>query len=247
MGTIIAIIVVLLLMTVVIFFILKNTVSNINEQGRVYFTLKLQQYEKEFEGKHANDNERNKGLEEQRTNNVKSVSQIARSGSLVYVDEKLDYQVSDLLKLVKKIEKGFIVDNEAVIQAFIKEKVETDNFKKYDKLKKVKDYIMSLGVYQILTTNEENFIENVEREIEKIDHKIYHRYIMTADEFEIEDFLNYVENEMGTCDPTIYVIVGGEDENYDKLDDRIKTIFDDRVYKGIKIIYKNKLYDYSLS
>jgi hypothetical protein len=52
---------------------------------------------------------------------------------------------------------------------------------------------------------------------------------------------------MGTCDPTIYVIVGGEDENYDKLDDRIKTIFDDRVYKGIKIIYKNKLYDYSLS
>ena len=70
---------------------------------------------------------------------------------------------------------------------------------------------------------------------------------MTGDEFEIEDFLNYVENEMGTCDPTIYVIVGGEDENYDKLDDRIKTIFDDRVYKGIKIIYKNKLYDYSLS
>ena len=167
--------------------------------------------------------------------------------ALVYVDEKLDYQVSDLLKLVKKIEKGFIVDNEAVIAAFIKEKVETDNFKKYDKLKKVKDYIMSLGVYQILTTNEEHFIEDVEREIEKIDHKIYHRYIMTADEFEIEDFLNYVENEMGTCDPTIYVIVGSEDENYDQLDSRIKTIFDDRVYKGIKIIYKNKLYDYSLS
>ena len=109
------------------------------------------------------------------------------------------------------------------------------------------DYILDLGVYQILTTNEENFIENVEREIEKIDHKIYHRYIMMNDEFEIEDFLNYVENEMGTCDPTIYVIVGGEEENYDRLDDRIKTIFDDRVYKGIKIIYKNKLYDYSLS
>ena len=247
MGTIIAIILVLLLMTVVIFFILKNTVSNINEQGRVYFTLKLQQYEKEFEGKHVNNDERNKGLEERNRNNIKSISQIKRSGSLVYVDEKLDYQVSDLLKLVKKVEKGFIVDNEEIIKAFIQEKVETDSYKKYDKLKKVKEYILDLGVYQILTTNEEHFIENVEREIEKIDHKIYHRYIMMNDEFEIEDFLNYVENEMGTCDPTIYVIVGGEEENYDRLDDRIKTIFDDRVYKGIKIIYKNKLYDYSLS
>ena len=205
MITIIAIILVLTLMTVVIFYILKNTVSNINEQGRVYFTLKLQQYEKEFEGKHLNDNERNKGLEEQNVKKVNDISQIGRSGSLVYVDEKLDYQVSDLLKLVKKIEKGFIVDNE------------------------------------------ENFIQDIEREIEKIDHKIYHRYIMTSDEFEIEDFLNYVENEMGTCDPTIYIFVGDEEENYDKLDDRIKTIFDDRVYKGIKIIYKNKLYDYSLS
>lgn len=247
MITIIAIILVLTLMTVVIFYILKNTVSNINEQGRVYFTLKLQQYEKEFEGKHLNDNERNKGLEEQNVKKVNDISQIGRSGSLVYVDEKLDYQVSDLLKLVKKIEKGFIVDNEEIIKAFVAEKTETDTIKKYEKLKKVKEYILGIGVYQILTTNKENFIQDIEREIEKIDHKIYHRYIMTSDEFEIEDFLNYVENEMGTCDPTIYIFVGDEEENYDKLDDRIKTIFDDRVYKGIKIIYKNKLYDYSLS
>ena len=62
MATIIAIILVLILMTVVIFFILKNTVSNINEQGRVYFTLKLQQYEKEYNSKTTNEG--NKGLEE---------------------------------------------------------------------------------------------------------------------------------------------------------------------------------------
>ena len=41
-----------------------------------------------------------------------------------------------------------------------------------DKLKKVKDSIMSLGVYQILTTNEENFIENVEREISRASGKL---------------------------------------------------------------------------
>lgn len=246
MITIIAIIVVLLLMTVVIFFILKNTVANINEQGRVYFTLKLQQYENEYNKLNTHD-ERNKGLEEKQTKQVKDISSYRNSGSLVYVDEKLDYQVSDLLAIVKKIEKGFVIDTEDVVKQFIKEKTQKDNVKKYEKLKEVKDYIMGLGVYNILTTNDEDFISNVEREIERIDHKIYHRYIMSSEEFEIEDFLNYLENEMGTCDPTIYVIIGEEDKSYDHIDKRVKTIYNEKVYKGVKIIYKNKLYDYSLS
>ena len=245
MVTIFAIIIVLLLMTVVIFFILKNTVSNINEQGRVYFTLKLQQYEKEYE-KINKDKERNKGLEEN-VQKVKDITSIKPTGSLVYVDEKLDYQVSDLLAIVKKIEKGFVVDKEEIIKAFIKEKTDRDSIKKYDKLKEVKDYIMELGVYNILTNNEEGFIEKVQREIERIDHKSYQRYLMSCDEFEIEDFLNFLENEMGICDPTIYIVIGDEDEDYNHIDDRIETIYDEKVYKGVKIIYKNKLYDYSLS
>jgi hypothetical protein len=47
--------------------------------------------------------------------------------------------------------------------------------------------------------------------------------------------------------PNIYILVGTEEENYDKIDDRIRTIYDSSIYKGFKIIYKNKLYDYSLS
>ena len=50
--------------------------------------------------------------------------------------------------------------------------------KRYKKLKQVKDYILELGVYQILTSNDEGFMEHVEREIEKIDHKIYQKYII---------------------------------------------------------------------
>ena len=155
----------------------------------------------------------------------------------------LGFQPSDF----QTIEQGFIVDNEEVVKSFIKDKTDKDNLKRYKKLKQVKDYILEIGVYQILTSNDEGFMETVEREIEKIDHKIYQKYIMTNDYFEIEDFLNYLENEIGTCDPTVYVIVGGEDENYDHIDERIETVYDEKVCKGLKIIYRNKLYDYSLS
>ena len=52
---------------------------------------------------------------------------------------------------------------------------------------------------------------------------------------------------MGKCDPTIYVYVGNNHYNYDYINKRIKTLYSDEIYKGIKIIYLNKLYDYSLS
>ena len=44
---------------------------------------------------------------------------------------------------------------------------------------------------------------------------------------------------MGICDPTIYIVIGDEDEDYNHIDDRIETIYDEKVYKGVKIIYKN--------
>ena len=38
-----------------------------------------------------------------------------------------------------------------------------------------------------------------------------------------------------------------KNENYDYLSDNIKTIYSTDIYKGIKIKYQNKIYDYSLN
>ena len=67
------------------------------------------------------------------------------------------------------------------------------------------------------------------------------------DDFSIEDFSDYLNYEIGNSDTTIYVYVGNHKLNYDKIDKRIKTLYSDEIYKGLKIIYFNKLYDYSLS
>ena len=62
-----------------------------------------------------------------------------------------------------------------------------------------------------------------------------------------EEFINYLDFEIGKYDPNVYVYVGDKSVNYDKLDKRIKTIYNSKIYKGIKIVYKNILYDFSLS
>ena len=62
----------------------------------------------------------------------------------------------------------------------------------------------------------------------------------------VEDFLNYLENELNKCDPHIYVEVGDKNVNFDYLSDRIVTEYNEKIYKGIMVIYRNKMYDYSL-
>ena len=47
--------------------------------------------------------------------------------------------------------------------------------------------------------------------------------------------------------PTITVYVGDKNESYDNLSKYIKTIYSKDIYKGIKIKYQNKIYDYSLN
>ena len=80
-----------------------------------------------------------------------------------------------------------------------------------------------------------------------IDEDIYNEFFLGKDEFNIEDFINYLDFEIGKYDPNVYVYVGDKSVNYDKLDKRIKTIYNSKIYKGIKIVYKNILYDFSLS
>ena len=63
----------------------------------------------------------------------------------------------------------------------------------------------------------------------------------------MNDFLEYLEVEIRKSDPVIYIEVGDKDLNYDQWDARIKTVYNDKIYKGIRIRYQDKLYDYSLT
>ena len=242
MTTIIAIIVILIVMTVVVFFILMSTVKNINEQGRSYFVLKLQQYDEE-----QNKKKENNSLEEEENNKEVSNDTGKKSGTLVYLDSNNNYEVENILEIVKKVDSKFSFNNEDIVKKFVNVIANTNGYNEYNQLNKIKEYINKIGVYNILTSDEEGFVDNIQENIKNINEGIYDKYMTNKYEFDIEDFIDYIDSEMGVCDPNVYVHVGKKNENYDHIDKRVKTIYDRSVYKGIKIIYKNKMYDYSLN
>lgn len=78
-------------------------------------------------------------------------------------------------------------------------------------------------------------------------YKIYKLFTETNTNPNIDNFINYLNELIDLNNPLIVVYVGDKNENYDYLSDNIKTIYSTDIYKGIKIKYQNKIYDYSLN
>ena len=79
------------------------------------------------------------------------------------------------------------------------------------------------------------------------EYRIYEIYKSLNKKVSIDGFIDYLNELVDSNNPYITIYVGNKNENYDNLSKYIKTIYSDDIYKGIKIVYKNKIYDYSLN
>ena len=75
--------------------------------------------------------------------------------------------------------------------------------------------------------------------------KIY--LALTESKASVDGFLDYLNELIDLNSPKLTVYVGRRDENYDHLSKYIKTVYSKDIYKGIRIIYKKRIYDYSLN
>lgn len=247
--TIAIILVVLLLMTLVLFFLVKREVNDINNKSKIYFTRKAQEYTESI-NREVNNNS-SKEEEIKKENDDKRINEDVNkfNPTVVYVEKRANYEINDLLKMMKQIDNKFDVNNINIIKTFIKEYVKNDKSKvhRYSDLLRMKKYIDKIGVLNIITSDDYSLKDKIVHDLTLINEDIFMEFYSGKLEFEVEDFCNFLDYEMGNCDPTIYVYVGNNKANYDMIDKRIKTIYSNEIYKGIKIVYLNKMYDYSLS
>ena len=79
------------------------------------------------------------------------------------------------------------------------------------------------------------------------EYKIYELFKSVSANTSIDNFIDYLDQLVSLNDPTIRVMVGRKDENYNKYGKNVKTLYDSSIYRGIKIMYKNRVYDFSIS
>ena len=237
--------VVLLILVIITFLFFKRIVNKVNEQAKLYFTLKLQEYDELVKEKE----EKLRKIKEDTDNKEKSTEikeDISKTPVIVLEDNKRRYQVDDLLKTVKKVEDRFKIDNEKILKQFLNNKPTKEELVRFNHLEKMKNEIIKMGVYNIVTSTDENLLNELFDKLRMVDVDIVDAFALNTNNPTVEDFLNYLENELNKCDPHIYVEVGDKNINFDYLSDRIVTEYNEKIYKGIMVIYRNKMYDYSL-
>lgn len=237
------------ILVLLMFLILKKTVGIVNEQTKSYFVNKLQGYddiirEKEQKLHEIDELVKNKknGIKEEKNNVTKD--DYAFDTNIIDLFNSTKYQDKNIYELNKKVDEKFVVNYEELVKDFLSL---CDDKNDYEFCLNLRNKFSSDEIYKIKNLVDSEKELYFKEFLTGKEYKIYEAFLTIANDYSIESFVDYLDQLVDLNNPKITILVGNKSENYNHLSDYIETIYNDKIYRGIKIIYKNKVYDFSLS
>ena len=231
------------------FMVLKKTVGIVNSQTKSYFVNKLQDYDDLIEDKESKlealDEEiknREKGIKEEKQERTNSV--YAFDTNVIDLLNGAKYQNENIFELNKKIDENFVVNYEELIRDFLSL---CDDSKDYDFCLNLRKKFDSKTIYNLKLLLKDEYEEAIKEMLTNKEYKVYEAFKVINTENTVDNFIDYLDQLIDLNSPKIKVLVGNKNENYDYLNENIETVVSDKIYRGIKIIYRAKVYDFSLS
>ena len=232
------------------FVILKKTVRIVNSQTKSYFVNKLQGYDDLIRDKESKLSEidelikdKEKGIKEDNTHNDVKTG-YAFDTNVIDLLNSTQYQDKNIFELNKKIDENFVVNYEELVKDFL---ALCDEDKDYDFCLNLRGKFSSDVIYNLKSMMSDSQEEELKRMLNNKEYKVYEAFKLVVSDHSIDNFIDYLDQLVDLNNPKITILVGNKSENYDHLSENIETVFNDKIYRGIKIIYRNKVYDFSLS
>ena len=241
--------VIVALLVLIMFIILKKTVNAINSQTKTYFVDKLQAYDSLIDEKEQRLNEINELLKNKELGLIDEKITLKKDGydfdyNIIDLFNNAEYQNKELLRITKLIEEKFDFNHEKLIKDFLSC---IKNVDKYEFCLRLKNKFTSEIVYKVKTLLDFEIDDYMKEFLNEKEYDIYLLFNDLNGKFLIEDFVDYLDRLVDLNDPTITIYVSNKRENYDYLSKHIKTVVADDIYSGIKIVFKDKIYDFSQS
>ena len=246
----IAVCLIIAFLVFLMFVVLRKTVRIVNSQTKSYFVNKLQGYDDLIQSKENKLNEINEQIrdKEKRINEeteAKATANVyAFDTNVIELFNDTKYQDSNLAELNKKIDENFVVNYEELIKDFLKL---CDDNKNYSFCVNLRDKFDSDVIYKLKSMTEDKRENYLKEFLDKKEYKVYEAFKLMTTSDTLSSFIDYLDQLVDLNSPKIKILVGKRDENYNYLSDYIETIYNERIYRGIKIIYRRKIYDFSLS
>lgn len=232
------------------FFILKGTVKKINSQTKLYFVDKLQEYDYLIDQKEEKLNKINEELKEKETKREETGISTNKNTyefdyQIIDLLNKTKYQDKNIFEINKQIDEKFQLDYIAILKKFIENIKEN---KTYEFCLELREKLTSEVIYNLKVMEIEEQRKYLEKILTENEYLIYLLYLnMGMNKYSVDGFIEYVNELIDLNNPNVLVYVGSKTENYDYLSNYIKTVYSKDIYKGIRIIYRKKIYDYSLN
>ena len=232
------------------FLILKKTVRIVNAQTKSYFVNKLQGYDDLIRDKESKlleidelIKDREKGIKEE-NNKEKLAGGYAFDTNVIDLLGAAQYQDKNIFLLNKKIDENFVVNYDELVRDFL---TLCDDSKDYDFCLNLRGKFSSDTIYELKSMINTDMEIRLKEMLDNKEYKVYEAFKLIVNEHSIENFVDYLDQLVALNNPKVKILVGSKSENYDHLSEYIETIFNDKIYRGIKIVYRNKVYDFSLS
>lgn len=239
--------VIIILLIIIMFLLLKRLIFKVNQQSMDYFLDKLKAYDKLVEEKENKLDDLN-GMIERKSkelNKKEEEKEFQNQSFFLYEAGNLTYKDEDIFKKMKIVDQNFDIDEENIIMNFFQNVFDTSTIKNYNKYCRVREIFTHDVIFDLMTKKEKVCFDKV-KELLGDSSEILDGFMKNNKEFHLKKFISYLNKNIDNYDPYVYVYVGDKKENYNNLNSYIKTKYDESIFKGFKIIYRGKLYDYSI-
>lgn len=233
------------------FLVLRKTVRIVNSQTKSYFVNKLQGYDdlihdKENKLEEINEliKDREKGIKEEASNVVQGNNSYAFDTNVIDIFNETKYQDRNIFELNKKIDENFVVNYEELVKDFLTLCRDSKDFDFCLNLRKKFD---SETIYMLKSMMPNDMESKLKDMLDNKEYKVYETFKLIIGEHTVDSFVDYLDQLVDLNNPKVLILVGNKTENYNYLSDYIETKYSDKIYRGIKIIYRGKIYDFSLS
>lgn len=260
MGTIFAaVFLVILVMTYFIVISLKIVSESASKKVNAYFLSKLQEYDEDFSEKMDELRE----LQEKKEVLKQDIKVLEMDRHALRVSRF--YQPRPVIRdtfipLARYIDNGFFsdykiaknlltMDKEGIIRNLFEMFPYEGDILRYNSAKRILDMLDYDALYNMYTLEEEEQLTILDECLTGTELALLEEFcqpIDDASEFDFLEFLSWLKRVTDEESPILTAALGEEGEDYSYISPFAYCRYDKNVCEGVRIVYQNRLYDYSI-
>ena len=260
MGIFIAVIVVLLVLIYFMTIMLRSVVSESNQKVNSYFLKNLEMYDARYKEKVSSISKINVEYEEvsRELRNMKNEMVSYKTSPFyaprpvprdIYIPTAryIDNDFFEEYKIAK--DKLMSINKQEVIDNVMEKVPFTGDLKIYDTVQDIMQKLNFDAIYDLCSSTKEDQLQIIKESLNTEEQKLLYQYIENMDdidEFDVLGFTDFLKHIAWKNDPHVFVSVAENEEDYTNEKRNIVCLVDQNICEGLKIVYQNKVYDYSI-